>query len=58
MTVLADRHREEVKQHIAWLRLFVSTMTAANWRDMQANCERQLDRLAGELGVDAETVEK
>lgn len=39
----------EMGQHIAWLRSYLSLMTADNWRDMKERCEYQIDMLSGTL---------
>jgi FAD/FMN-containing dehydrogenase len=35
-----------IRQHVGWLKMFVAEMTAENWKDMRARCERQLAELS------------
>lgn len=61
----------EIKQHIGWLKNYFGVMSAANWRDMKDQGEKQLEQLsleldrlstthqpvaAGELGAVAESI--
>lgn len=41
--------QDEVRQHLAWLRLYADTISETNWRDMQVRITRQVDRLANAL---------
>lgn len=39
----------EIKQHIGWLKNYFGVMSAANWRDMKDQGEKQLEQLSLEL---------
>lgn len=50
--------RQEIRQNIAWLRLYASTMGSNNWRDMALRIERQLDKLEAAIGNSSNPPEK
>lgn len=39
----------EARQHIGWLKMYVSDMRPENWRDMKDHCDGQLSQLSAEL---------
>lgn len=44
-----EQAREEIQQHIGWLKMYVEGMSPENWRDMRLRCERQIEQLSAAM---------